>query len=150
MGPLYGGRLIVHGFAAVNTGPVLGRPEGPRVGAQRAAVVVCVAGPRGGAGPDLFVLFEVQHGQRHVEVLALGTDVVGRVEAAVLLDLEVVVDEAGPHHPAQYEAEDAAAHYEVDAGPGRDRGGSLLPLPPLLTRGAGQLLVRGASNTDGP
>ena len=148
MRPLDGGRLVVCRLAAVNARAVLGRSEGPRVGAEGAAVVVRVA--RGGAGPDLLVLLQVQHWQRDVEVLTLGTDVVGRVEAAVLLDLEVVVDEAGPHHPAQYEAEDAAAHYEVDAGPGRDRGGSLLPLPPLLTRGAGQLLVRGASNTDGP
>ena len=147
MGPLYGGRLIVHGFAAVNTGPVLGRPEGPRVGAQRAAVVVCVAGPRGGAGPDLLVLFEVQHGQRHVEVLTLGTDVVGRVEAAVLLYLEVIVDQASPHHPAQDEAQHAAAHYEVDTAGAPSHGGR--PLLPLQA-GAGELLAGGASNTDCP
>ena len=48
---------------------------------------------------QLLVLVEVQHGQRDVEVLALGADVVGRTEAAVLLDLEVVVDEAGPRRP---------------------------------------------------
>lgn len=75
-----------------------------------------------------------------------------RVEAAVLLYLEVIIDQAGPHHPAQYEAEDAAAHDEVDTGAGSDRSPSLLPLQALLARlcgGAGLFLVAGAANTDG-
>ena len=88
---------------------------------------------------QLLVLVEVQHGQRDVEVLTLGADVVGRTEAAVLLDLEVVVDEAGPHQPAQYEAQDTAAHDHVDVGAGLEWSGCLsLTLRVLL--GAGHLL----------
>ena len=72
-----------------------------------------------------------------------------RVETAVLLYLEVVIDEAGPHHPAQYEAEDAASHDEVDAGPGSDRSPSLLSLLAGREGGAGLFLVSGTPSTDG-
>ena len=88
---------------------------------------------------QLLVLVEVQHGQRDVEVLALGADVVGRTEAAVLLDLEVVVDEAGPQEAAQYEAQHTAAHDHVDVGPGLERSGSL-SLTLRVRLGAGHLL----------
>lgn len=57
MGPLDGGRLIIHRLAAVNTRPVLGGPQRPRVGAERAGVVVRVAVR--GAGWELLVLLQI-------------------------------------------------------------------------------------------
>ena len=58
VGPLDGGRLVVHRLAAVDTGAVLGGPEGPRGGAQRAGVVVRVAG-RGPGGQLVLVLLQI-------------------------------------------------------------------------------------------
>ena len=34
---------------------------------------------------------EIQHGERHVEVLAFGTDIVRRTEATIFLYLEVIL-----------------------------------------------------------
>ena len=86
-------------------------PHRPRVGPQGARIVAVV-------GRHLLVFALLQHGQRHVEILVLGTDVVWRMETTVLLHLEVVVDEAGPDEAPEHEPDHGGAHDHVEASSG--------------------------------
>ncbi len=124
MTPLYRGCLIIAGLAssaaAIHAGTAarLAAAQRPRsVGAQRTAIVA-------GVGAQLLVL-QIQHGQRHVQILRLCADVVGRADgptsataaataqAARLPFLEVVVDQARAQQPTEHESRQAGAHHYI-------------------------------------